>query len=1808
MVIRASNRERAASVNKFARTVTGFGMMAGLGVLLADLARPPKPVATGAATDAAAIHARATAAAVARITAESRAASPAHAVVAAPRPQTSVTVGSDRDGAPPGYGFVRHHGEMARSPLDARQAHDRSGPEWLDSPDALGALVRGAERAERDWTFGWIRLAATASPGGVAATLRRFGAEALGASGRLVRARLPGDRASLDRIAALDAIDGLGAMPADAKLPTGPMLRTHERTIPVFVTLMTDDPDGRWRHALEQMGAVVGFFDADIRAYPAIVESAALEVVAEADFVLAVEPVLAVQAAHDTAVPAMGADALRLWRSPGIFSGGGASVPIGVMDTGLNVGHLDISSNRASICGANFVAANRRLAEEDLWIDGNGHGTHVAGTILGNGYVEPRFAGMAPSVGHIRVAKVLDRDVGSGGTDSVVRGMDFLARATGCGDPAGSGERVRPLAVNMSLATTGRDFTGRSADVRKLDAVVWNRRQLYVVVQGNAGADAFANTSAAKNALSVGAVRDGGDLAVFSSHGPTADGRLAPQVVATGVDIRSPRGGGSRGDYQSASGTSSASPAVAGIAALLMDAVPAYREQPALTRARLMASAVRPDAWLDAPERFPADNTEGPGALNAGYGLGKASARTAVLDRDGSEGWTNGSATSELERGEYAHRDIVVPDGASRLDLVLTWDEPPADVVAAEVLNDLDLWLDRDGDCREAACGEHASVSRRDNVEWIMVRDPPAGIYRAKVLPRRIYTAAPRAALAWTVIRGASTPDLRLRADRQSLERGRHKLSLTLTVDSYMAAGTRLRVECRALAAADCGDVRLASIERTREDGVPDVASDWNLGTHLALGEVGVGETQEVRLVVDYGGEGAVQLYFAATAWNANAAVLPVTVGTAGPATPTAGPPSNDAFAAALDIDGAKGSVDVDLLAATTEPGEPPVARRTAGAGDSSGGDTSGSQARDAEPARGRPAASTWYAWTAPSDGEFRFGVGGPPDGEPVHVDVYRGDAIAALEPVESKPPEGGGFVVEAGTVYRVRVSNGTRRSSGFGRSVPVTLGWSSTERPANDDFALGASIEGPEDSIAGTNRGATLEAGESFGQFAATVWYRWTAPDDGGIRFDTTEGVVMAFTGARVDALRLVSQTPGPQAVFPVRAGQEYRIAVAVGSAYDAGTAFELAWRETDRADAGNDDFEGAQRIDGAASSSHHVDVDNTATVQPDEPPETGVRTKWWVWTAPADGRYTWRLADPSHAEVRVAAFSGETLDALRLVGWTGATVTSFEFSFAAAQDESYRISVGLPGDDIGAFYRDYPGEVLEWGPTPANDGTTGAPPLAGVSGSVAGSNTFATVEQGERVSGLGHSSVWWEYEAPADGWYRFRLDGRDLPFALAIYKLAADGSLDLLGASHRPGVYAATTEVVFRAAAGGRYRVRLGSVGDAPGGDFTMRWEKTAAPAWLRYVGRLADGGTDGAGGPVHLGRVSGLAFNGDGSVLYAASATGLHVLERDPATGDLTVAYTLAAEFDGMSLVWDARRGRLRAYDCFRQWTFLVDGRALVPERGDGGGAGSGVVCRGFMDAGGDSLYVFNRWGTLEVHGVDADGGLLHVETVTVPGLRNAAISRDDAHVYALTDLALVVFERHGGTGALDEAATLDLEPAGSSPGAIAISEDGQRLFVTESFSPENVAVFEIGDRPAEPRRVDTLPLSGAPAFPGASQRCGLAAARSGSAAIDLFCDGSAFGVQWNASSGHLVQTDFLTRVDRFGNVVPLFGPARSLAPSPDGRHAYVATEYGGILLFERVGNGDGPAAGTAAPATPAVRGDSPAPVSRSGYADP
>ena len=1377
-------------------------------------------------------------AAMERIDAQSRGAPalpPAQAPPAERWQSSASAVEPEAPTPPAGYAFVPDPEQMAKAalpdmPTDPIAAQAPTTPnvdlDWLGAADAVHVLVRQAEVAGRDWSFGWLRLAEGASAAEVAAGVGALGGEVLGAAGNLVRAKLPGGLANLRAIDALPTVGGMGARPSERKIETlREELQGSPNVVrtPVLITLMADDRDGRWRRALEDAGATVGAYHADVRAYPANVYRHDIPAIAALDVVLAIDPVRVGHAALDRAAMAMGADLLRTYdEGAGLFSGtGGAPIPIGVMDSGLNIHHDDIGTNRESICGVNLLAwfdSDKDEDEADLWRDAGDHGTHVTGILLGNGSADPRFTGMAPLVRHIRFAKVLAHDTGAGGPAGFMRAMDWLARATSCPEADDPDSPVKPLIVNMSLAASGRQWRGLEVDQRKLDAVVWNHRQLYVVAQDNARDLSFSNFAATKNSLAVGAVGSDGDLAAFSSFGPTADGRLAPQVVATGLRIFSTKGSGSRNERVVLSGTSMASPATAGVAALLMEAVPAHREQPALVRARLMASAIKPDAWLDSPEQFPASNTAGPGTLQHQFGLGKVSARTSVLQRDQADGWTSGSAVTELENGEYRYQDIVVPSGASRLDVAMTWDEPAADAIGGTVLNDLDLYLDAGADCGAGACGEHSSTSRKDNVEWLVVRDPAPGTWRVKVIGQRIYGAAPRAAVAWTVIRGDSTPTLQVRSDSNMLSgEGSQPLTLTVTANGYVASGVRLSIACRnAGGAGKCPtETRLEDLQVRREDTVS--VADLNFvrdqgitavdpkpvfpGSYdvfaLPLGEIAAGEEREVRLSVNYPGDESARLYVQVDAWNATGASTSVELRRSGGTAEDATPAANRTFASAETLRGESGERALDLLLAATEPGEPlfrePVNRL--------------------DDTVVRPVKSAWYVWTPPSDGFYRFGVvrDRAIAEHVVRVDIFRGDRIAASRRLATGD-FGADAVFEVGQHYRIRV---TARQSG----LPATLRWQPAARPANDDFAAAEALSGAKGSFAGTVWGATLERGEWLGPGVASAWHRWTAPSDGVWQFSTSDGILAVFRGETVSDLRLVSGRPLSALTVPVGAGLEYRIAALADDVQAAGAPYWLSWSpwSEEFPTNPNDLFANAEEMGESASGSYNVHADDDATVEPGEPAETGARTRWWSWRAPSDGRVTWRLDSMGYG-FAAAAFSGAEgaeIDELELLAASDDDHigTLAEFAFDAEAGERYWIGTGLhPGDALGE--RIATGQ-LEWSPTPANDGLAMAAAIAAASGSADGDNRWATVE-GDESGRHGGASVWWSFDAPTTGRFRFAVTGSNQ--TLVVYRRTGEGVADLAF------VDGGSDEVAFDAVAGARYAVRVGSLGK--GGPFTLRW----------------------------------------------------------------------------------------------------------------------------------------------------------------------------------------------------------------------------------------------------------------------------------------------------------------------------------------------------------------------------------------------
>ena len=1723
--------------------------------------------------------------AVARIAAESRGSQPEPLSEAAPREfrgQSSIAADVPSRTAPDGYSFVDHHGEMAKAQIEGPRPPGEErpdGPAWLRSPGVIAALSEQAATAGRDWSFGWIRIADNATRDDIARSLEGTGAEIVGSTGRMVRAKLPASTTLLRTIAMLPGVDGIGAAPAAMKLRAfedDPLdWPVHEQR-PAYITLMAHDGDGRWRRALEDLGAVVGGYDPDIRVYKANVSQDMLGALSAVDFVLAVEPIRVVEALHDTAVPAMGADALRAHRgSPGIFAGtGGASVPIAVMDTGLNINHLDIASHRDSICGANFAynsgwfgPEGALLEAEDLWIDENGHGTHVTGTIAGNGYLDSRFAGMAPAVRHIRFAKVLD-SYGFGSGDGVVRGMDYLSNPSQCSERGSMSSLVKPLIVNMSLSASKRIFEGRDVGARKLDSTVWSHRQLYVVAQSNEGISGFSNYGAAKNSLAVGAVLDSGEAASFTSHGPTADGRLAPNIVATGVVVHSAVGGGNRGGYVAFSGTSTASPATAGVAALLMDAVPAHKEQPALTRARLMASAIRPDPWLADAPAFPSNNSDGPGAMQAVYGMGKVSARTVVLDRDQPDGWKNGSATTELADGQHAYQDIDVPEGASRLDLVMTWDEPPAEAIASTVLNDLDLWLDRDADCETSACGEHVSASRTDNVEWIILRNPEPGTYRAKVLAHRVYTAAPRAALAWTVIRGASTPTLGITADTESFAgEGSHEITLTLSSDGYVAAGTRLHIDCRDVEESlGCGQLSLRTVTVTREDGISvDLSNETQgfglVGVSVPIGEIAVGENREVTFVVSLASDsGNAHLHFRANAWNAQAASVAVRVGTGDITEPVSEEPANDDFSTASSINGDEGSRALDLLHATPEPGEPVFSSFL-----------------------GRPASSVWYEWIASTNGPVEFQISSHNPSIAVdsnhRVDIFRGDRITSLEAVASGR-SGTIFFAEQGTVYRVRVSSSSRGTA-------LDLRWSPGGRPANDDFARAAVLEGESGELEGSSAGATLEPGESFGAAAATTWFRWTAPEDGDWWFSVASShQVLAFEGDSPATLRLLSGRPESSALLAARRDREYRIVVADSDARGPPGPYELSWRSEHR-DTGNDRFADAASIGSASSSEYVVDVDSASTVEPDEPLDTGVRTKWWAWEAPADGFYTWRLEDtgeavPTYPKLRLTVFAGTGIEDLELVAETGPGAP-FDFLLDAAAGQSYWIAVGFPTGDVAAYVQRSASAKLIWGPTPANDDTADAAALSGISGSISGSNKFATATRGERTDIVGRSTLWWTYEAPASGWVGFAVD-EEGSWAITIYREDGSGGLDIVASSRWQRV---DGEVLFQATEGVRYTIALGVRGGGRGGEFTLRWDKSEAPVWLRYAGRMADGQRDSRGNQVEIRGTGDLVFHESGDALYLASELGLQVFERESTTGELNYLQSLESDLDfsRAHLIWDPHRDRLLVDDCGTWHSFARVGEsAELEDRGEMAVADDPSPCIYgedlLMSADGAHLYRISQR-QLHAFTVEDSGGIRFADMHDFgAAVQTAVFSNSGDHIYAVFfgSSTLGVFEWDADSGMLTQAdfAPSILLPDSQSP--LAISEDDAYLFVFDGSGGHRTNVFSLED-PLNPQKLATL--SRFWDWPPEWQSCRFADIRSGVVAdggvvVDVFCSGFIFSVLWDPTTSEIHGIVNAGQVDRFNGVpTPDFGWPTRLAVSPDGRHVYLSTRSQGILIFDRGG---------------------------------
>ncbi|MEH7401844.1 S8 family serine peptidase [Gottfriedia acidiceleris] len=255
-----------------------------------------------------------------------------------------------------------------------------------------------------------------------------------------------------------------------------------------------------------------------------------------------------VEATLEQSVPQIGAP--TAWESG--FTGKG--VKVAVLDSGIDPNHPDL---------VNQIDEAKSFVPGETVDDFHGHGTHVASTVLGTGAAsDGKNKGVAPEA-RLLVGKVLDK-AGRGFDSWVLDGMEWAAH--------------NAKIVSMSLG--GGKSDGRDPLSQAVNNLSEETGALFVIAAGNDGREgAIGSPGAADAALTIGAVDKADKIAPYSSRGPRlGDGGLKPDLSAPGTGIVAARSGLTKGSgfYISKSGTSMATPHVAGAAAILLQKHPEW--------------------------------------------------------------------------------------------------------------------------------------------------------------------------------------------------------------------------------------------------------------------------------------------------------------------------------------------------------------------------------------------------------------------------------------------------------------------------------------------------------------------------------------------------------------------------------------------------------------------------------------------------------------------------------------------------------------------------------------------------------------------------------------------------------------------------------------------------------------------------------------------------------------------------------------------------------------------------------------------------------------------------------------------------------------------------------------------------------------------------------------------------------------------------------------------------------------------------------------------------------------------------------
>jgi hypothetical protein len=277
-----------------------------------------------------------------------------------------------------------------------------------------------------------------------------------------------------------------------------------------------------------------------------------------------------------------------------------------------------------------------------------------------------------------------------------------------------------------------------------------------------------------------------------------------------------------------------ATPHVSGIAGSLMEHYSDFRGRPHLLRAHLMSTAI-----LHSDQLSPANNTNGG---RDDYGIGRVSDYAAHWARLDPNGWSTHWAWMTVTDKKWGFFDVDVPRGATRLIVVLTWDEPAASAGASQaVTHDIDLWADFGASCTPDSvgqCGNWASQSNIDNNEYLILNNPPPGKYRLKAVNWRAPSSGLPVAIAATIIRGDPTPAMTMSASPSTTTPA---VGSTFTVTTTIANPAYEAYGVQVSAPGVASGLTLLGVSTNREDGV---AMDFPNASSVTLGTVNEADTR----------------------------------------------------------------------------------------------------------------------------------------------------------------------------------------------------------------------------------------------------------------------------------------------------------------------------------------------------------------------------------------------------------------------------------------------------------------------------------------------------------------------------------------------------------------------------------------------------------------------------------------------------------------------------------------------------------------------------------------------------------------------------------------------------------------------------------------------------------------------------------------------------------------------------------------------------------------------------------------------------